>query len=510
MVKDGRIINCNNAFVRMFGAVSKKQLMEIHPASLSPPKQADGQLSQDKAKVMIARTIEQGFHHFEWMHCKVSGGVFPVELSLTALKKKGEIEIHVRCKDLSKQREYEQNLKQAATDAQIASRSKDEFLANMSHEIRTPMNGIIGLTRLTLETELTRKQHQMLENVLYSAENLLGLLNDILDFSKIEAGQLSLECHNFSLEAMLDHLISTLSFQAREKQLFLRDISEHKTLPQYIKTDELRLRQIIINLVGNGIKFTQTGGVTIKAEVDGKDGENLILHFLIQDSGIGIPLEKQEEIFHTFTQADTSTARKFGGTGLGLSITRQLVTLMNGKVWIENENTQGTTFHFTVQVKCGSAEEFQRNQSTQVSPLKTLKILLVEDNAFNQDIAVAVLEKQGHRVVVADHGLEALEILAKESVDVIFMDVQMPVLDGLTTTAIIQDCEEYRSISYENIAAIEQQLIAKLAGKRIPIIAMTANAMSGDRQKCLDAGMDEYLTKPFIPENIHDVLQLLF
>jgi len=510
MLKDEIIIDCNEAFIKMFGAASKDQLMNVRPASLSPEKQADGQLSQDKATAMSVLAIAQGFHRFEWLYRKLSGEIFPVEVSLTALQNNGEIEIHCRCKDLSEQKKYEQNLKQAVADAQVASRSKDEFLANMSHEIRTPMNGIIGLTRLTLDTILTKKQHQMLENVLYSAENLLGLLNDILDFSKIEAGQLSLECHNFSLEAMLDHLISTLSFQAQEKQLFLKNISDHTSLPQFIKTDELRLRQIIINLAGNGIKFTQTGGVTIKAEVDEQNEDDFVIHFSIQDSGIGIPLEKQDAVFNTFTQADTSTARKFGGTGLGLSITRQLVELMDGRIWIESGNTQGTTFHFTVRVERGNAEQYQRNQSANLFPLNALKVLLVEDNTFNQDIAVAVFEKQGHQVKVADNGMEALELLLKENFDVVFMDVQMPVLDGLITTAIIRDCEAKRLTGYDEIAAIEGKLIKKLAGNRIPIIAMTANAMSGDRQKCLDAGMDEYLTKPFIPENIHDVLHLLF
>jgi len=510
LIKNAQFTSCNEAFVKMLGASNKTEVLNLNPGALSPEQQPDGQLSQDKAMTMIGIAIEQGFHRFEWRHRKVTGEIFPVEVSLTAMQNDGELELHCLWQDICKQKQYEQNLKQAATDAQNASHSKDEFLANMSHEIRTPMSGIIGLTQLTLATELTKKQRQMLENSLYSAENLLGLLNDILDFSKIEAGQLAIESHDFSLEAMLDHLISTLSFQAQEKQLSLKNITDDKTLPQFIKTDELRLRQIIINLIGNGIKFTQTGGVSIKAEVDEQAGDNYILHFAIKDSGIGIPPEKRDAVFNSFTQADTSTSRIFGGTGLGLSITKQLVELMGGKIWLKSEDNQGATFHFTIKVKCGHAEKISDTPSDNTLPLKALKILLVEDNKINQDIARTVFETHGHQVTVAEHGMKALEILLEESFDVIFMDVQMPVLDGLTTTTIIRNCEAKRASDNDEIAAIEDKLIMKLAGKQTPIIAMTANAMSGDRQRCLDAGMNEYLTKPFMPEQINNVLHLLF
>ena len=510
IIKNQQFINCNDAFVKMIGATNQDEVLNINPSAISPDLQPDGQLSKDKELILFKLAEEEEFIRFEWLHRKISGEVFPVEVSLTTMWNCGELEFHCLWKDISDQKQHEQNLQKAANDAMALSHSKDEFLANMSHEIRTPMNGIIGLTRLTLDTDLATKQRQMLGDVLYSAEALLGLLNDILDFSKIEAGQLSLESHSFCLETMLDNLISTLIFQAQEKQLSLKNITDDKNLPEFIKSDELRLRQIIINLVGNGLKFTQTGGVTIKVEVAEQNENDFILHFEIQDSGIGIPLEKQDKIFSSFTQADASTSRVFGGTGLGLSITKQLVKLMGGKIWVESEKNQGATFHFTIKAQYGNVEKSSNAQQENILPLKSLRVLLVEDNRINRQIATTVLEEQGHHVKTAEHGVKALEILLTESFDVIFMDVQMPVMDGLATTAIIRNCEEKLASGNDEIAAIEEKLIIKLAGKQTPIIAMTANAMSGDRQKCLDVGMNEYLTKPFIPEQVHNVLHLLF
>jgi len=510
IISGDQLVSCNEPFATMLGAADQAEVLEINSDSLSPEFQSDGRSSHEKAEAMIAIAIDKGFHRFEWLHRKVSGEIFPVEVSLNVLHHKGEVELHCLWKDLSKQKEYEHNLWHAAEDAKAASRSKDEFLANMSHEIRTPMNGIIGLTRLTLDTELPEKQRGMLENVLYSAENLLGLLNDILDFSKIEAGQLTLEQHDFSLEAMMNHLVSTLSFQAQDKQLLLEDCSNYAVLPKYIKADELRLRQVVINLIGNGIKFTPAGVVTICVENYSQHEDEHVLHFMVTDTGIGIPEDKQQSIFSTFTQADTSTARNYGGTGLGLAISKQLVELMGGKIWLESVEGLGTTFHFTVHVQPGEDEAYSSSTSNIDKLHKKLQILLVEDNKFNQDVAVAVLENDGHKVEVANHGLEALEKLASESWDVVFMDVQMPVLDGLTTTEIIRQCEVGKLSGNDIAGVVEPKLITQLSGTRIPIIAMTANAMSGDRQKCLDAGMDEYLTKPFMPDHIHSVLHRLF
>ncbi len=403
-------------------------------------------------------------------------------------------------------------LERSVKNESRANRAKSDFLANMSHEIRTPMNGIIGMTHLVMGTKLTTMQRKYMTNIKVSADGLLGLLNDILDFSKIEAGQLIIEKGNFSIFEMLESITAIFATTIKEKGLSLHIDQSNTDIPVYVKGDELRLRQILVNLISNGIKFTEQGSIRVQICSKVRDADKIEFQFSVSDTGIGIPLEKQTKIFSSFSQADDSTSRKFGGTGLGLSICKQLVKMMGGTIWVKSSEGKGSIFYFTVVLEHGVREEFQTEQINSTAPgfLQKLCILLVDDNAINCDLARVVLEQQNHTIVEAHNGIEALKKITLHNFDLILMDVQMPVMDGLVTTEIIRASE--KGLTSQNLEDVDmaKKMISKLTGSHIPIIAMTANAMGGDRQKCLDAGMDEYLTKPFLPEHLHNVLQLLF
>jgi len=406
-----------------------------------------------------------------------------------------------------KNEELIRRLRNANLVAEQANQAKTDFLANMSHEIRTPMYGILGTTRLIMGMTEGGEQRRLLDNVLCSAESLLSILNDILDFSKIEAGQLSLEPHDFSLDKLLDNIVSSLFFQAADKNIFLKKTTNLPSVPLYIKADELRLRQILINLIGNAIKFTSQGGVTIAVDGIPKSEDSIALHFSITDTGIGIAPDRQKMIFSSFSQADNSTARKFGGTGLGLAISRKLVKMMGGTIGINSSEGQGSTFHFTIDVLMGKHDlESNPDPAIQPSTYSNLRILLVEDNKINQDVTKIVLVQDGQQVAVANDGLEALQLLANGTFDMILMDMQMPEMDGLTTTEIIRNCERNKTGNKEIPVDLEEKLIRSLQDKHLPVIAMTANVLERDRQKCMDAGMDDFLSKPFISEDLYKKL----
>jgi len=391
--------------------------------------------------------------------------------------------------------------------AEAASRAKSEFLANMIHDIRTPLNAVIGLTEVLLQTELDARQREYLRMVMDSGETLLAVINDILDLSKIEAGKLHLERVEFDIHEMLGDALRPLAMRAQAKEIELVCSVEDAVPPRMIG-DPRRLRQVITNLVGNAIKFTDRGEVAVRVERVSSSQETALVRFSVHDTGIGIEPEQIGRLFQSFQQADSSTTRRFGGTGLGLSISRQLVELMGGRISVESTPGAGSTFQFSAKLEVApSARGPRRSILPQdgarvlpddraarpdlVDPKELLaesrRILLVEDSVANQKVALAMLRDGGHRVVVAGNGREAVELLRSEAFDVVLMDVQMPELDGFAATSAIRGAEAG-------------------TGRHVPIVAMTAHALHGDREKCLAAGMDDYLAKPVRREDLLRIL----
>ena len=490
MDPDGNVSYWNAAAERIFGYSAAEAVGTGLHELLAPARYLDAYTSafpefrQNGTGPLVGETFE--------MHALRKDGMeISVAISLSAVPlREGWYAIGI-LRDVTDKKRAEEELLRAKEAAEEANRLKGEFLANMSHEIRTPMNGVIGMTELLMDTELTGEQREYVHTVKSSADSLMTIINDILDFSRIEARELDVESINFALRDSLGDIMQTFALQAGEKELeLLYEVSSD--VPDAVVGDPGRLRQIIVNLVGNAVKFTDRGKVVLSVTCEGREEDAARLHFTVTDTGIGIPPEMREKIFESFSQADASLTRRYGGTGLGLTISARLVELLGGRIWVESEVGRGSVFHFTVRLGLRKGSPVRQLPGKPANP-EGLRVLLVEDNAVNRRIAVGMLEKRGHTVVTAVNGKEALAALeagGERSFELVLMDVQMPEMDGVEATACIREKE-------------------KGTGRHIPIIALTAHAMKGDREACIKAGMDGYVSKPLKADELIEAMEEL-
>jgi PAS domain S-box-containing protein len=502
MTPDARIVDVNEAACRSLG-YTRDELLQLAAGDLNPA------LAGDHWAQYFAELQQCGSMKFEAVQCTKDGRLIPVEIVANHVQF-GAIERNCSfVRDITERKLAEAELlatnrqleeataraNQMAAQAEMANAAKSEFLANISHEIRTPMNGVIGMNGMLLDTELSAEQRHYAETVRASGESMLGLINNILDFSKIEANKLELEELDFDLTSLLEDFAASLAMHAHDKGLALRCAIE-PAVPTLLRGDSGRLRQILTNLGGNAVKFTQAGEVAIHVSLEELTAHDALLRFAVRDTGIGIPAHKLSLLYDKFSQLDVSITRRYGGTGLGLAISKQLAELMGGQSGVTSEEGKGSEFWFTVRLRRQSAAQLappaaaRRSTSDLLNLLAGRKerILVAEDNIINQQVTLGLLKKLGLRADAVANGAETLKALASLPYDLVLMDVQMPVLDGIEAT------RQIRTLQFP------------IRNPQLPIVAMTAYAMRGDRERCLAAGMNDYIAKPVSLHALADTL----
>ncbi|KAB1064510.1 PAS domain-containing hybrid sensor histidine kinase/response regulator [Salibacter halophilus] len=491
------ILDCNEAALQMLNISRKDDFIGKLPWEFSKDRQPDGRRSEYKADEMLNAALEKGKHTFDWTYRKTSGQEVPTEVTYTAVTLNNEQVILAVWHDLTERKRVEQALIDAKQRAEELARSKQQFLSSMSHEIRTPLNAVIGYTSFLLEEDPKDDQIDKLKSLKFSADNLLALVNDILDHSKIESGKISFSNEPLQLKDIVSQVGEMMREKTDEKGVELA-IEIDSRVPVKVLGDENRLNQILINIVGNAVKFTDEGKVEMRVSQISETRDHHEIEFKITDTGIGIPEDKKEAIFNAFEQADSSILNTYGGTGLGLSITKNLVEMQGGSIKAESEQGKGSEFTVILSFeKCletekieddstGQQHEGRKNQSGK-DDLKGYHILLVEDNPINQKIAAQFLNKWGAKVTVSENGKDALDVITSKDFDLILMDLQMPEMDGYEATKAI------RSIDEEYF-------------KNIPVVALTADAFNEVRDNVLEVGMNDYVTKPINPEEFLKVM----
>jgi len=493
---EGTIEQVNNATLALLGYEEK----ELLGAPIYQILQYNDDLKNNGEKLdNLARIVSKGFvSNIETTYRAKNGELIPVIFSASVMHGSRSTVQGIVCValDITERKRAEEALHLAKDAAETANLAKSQFLANMSHEIRTPMNGVLGMLDLLLDSKMEESQLRLARMAHSSAEKLLEVINDILDFSKIEAGRLKLLPTDFSLSELVNDVRELFLVKAQNKGLLL-STSIDGQVPEILHGDTLRLRQVLINLVGNALKFTDRGEILLQVSLDDDSGQDPMIRFTVRDTGQGIDTATLPHIFEAFSQADSSMARRHEGTGLGLAISKQLIEMLGGSIGVETTLGKGSLFWFTAKLPRSTAPlkpdvsfEAREDLPDSVPNTRKLRILLAEDNLINQEVGKLILENLNCQVDVADDGAIAVETVSKNTYDLVFMDCQMPEVDGYEAVRMIR----------------HQETFAGEASHRIPIIALTANAMEGDRERCLAAGMDDYLSKPFNSDQIATIL----